>query len=200
MKRSPLKRILKIIEKKSGFSRPNTADVLFEQDFHHVKEGGDCSSCETSKEKKVVYRESRDNRYPVVHRGLILSGSGVIKNPLDRERLRRGHKDAICYEMEAAGIMDEIPCLVIRGICYYADTHKQDGWHHYAAAVAAAYCKAIIGKVDHQDVEQTSSMHYLLDRSMRTMQQNQRQVASTNSLVNPKIDHEKVLFKAQLIP
>jgi hypothetical protein len=60
--------------------------------------------------------------------------------------------------MEAAGIMDEIPCLVVRGICDYADTHKQDGWHHYAAAVAAAYGKAILLKIYGQDVEETKSM------------------------------------------
>ncbi|KAK2050877.1 hypothetical protein LY76DRAFT_529594, partial [Colletotrichum caudatum] len=32
----------------------------------------------------------------------------------------------ICFEMEAAGLMDKFPCLVIRGICDYADTHKND--------------------------------------------------------------------------
>jgi nucleoside phosphorylase len=105
-------------------------------------------------------RAERDTKagQPVVHRGLILSGGGVVKNPEDRDRLRRDHGDAICFEMEAAGIMDEIPCLVVRGICDYADTHKQDGWHHYAAAVAAAYGKAILLKIYGQDVEETKSM------------------------------------------
>lgn len=97
-------------------------------------------------------------------------GSGVIKNPQDRDRLRRDYNDAICFEMEAAGIMDEIPCLVVRGICDYADTHKQDGWHHFAAAVAAAYCKAVLRKVDRQDVEKTSSMSFL----MKAILDNQR--------------------------
>ena len=52
-------------------------------------------------------------KQPVVHWGLILLGGGVVKNPKDRDRLRWGYDDAICFEMEAAGIMDEIPCLVI---------------------------------------------------------------------------------------
>ena len=96
--------------------------------------------------------------HPVSHRGLILSGSGVVKNPEDQGCLRHGHDNAICYEIEAAGIMDEIPCLVVRGICDYADTHKQDRWHYYAAAVATTYSKAILFKVYSQDIEETRTI------------------------------------------
>src|SRR5436190_13468845 len=166
MSRSPLRKILKRITNQPGYERPNTDDVLFDPTFHHVNKGGDCSACEASSEKMVVYRTARDKRpkQPVVHRGLILSGGGVVKNPEDRDRLRRGHNDAICFEMEAAGIMDEIPCLVIRGICGYADTHKQDGWHYYAAAVAAAYGKAVLRKVDGQEGEVTKSMREVMEK------------------------------------
>jgi nucleoside phosphorylase len=166
MGRSPLRKILKSITNKPGFGRPNTDDVLYDPDFHHVNTGGDCSGCETSAKKKIVYRTARGktSKQPVVHRGLILSGSGVVKNPEDRDRLRRGHNKAICFEMEAAGIMDVIPCLVIRGICDYADTHKQDGWHRYAAAVAAAYGKAILRKINGQDVEVMGSMREVMEK------------------------------------
>jgi nucleoside phosphorylase len=160
MSRSPLRRILRDIAKQPGYARPKGGDVLFYETFHHVNKGGDCSGCEASSEKKVVPRDERDKKpgQPVVHRGLILSGNGVVKNPNDRVRLRRGRDDAICFEMEAAGIMDEIRCLVVRGICDYADTHKQDGWHHYAAAAAAAYAKALLRKIHGQDVENMGSM------------------------------------------
>ena len=103
-------------------------------------------------------RLERENGRPMVHRGLLLSGGGVIENPGDRDRLRRGDNDAICFEMEAAGIADEIPCLVVRGICDYADTHKQDGWHRYAAAVASAYAKTILLKFNGQEVEETTTL------------------------------------------
>jgi len=46
--------------------------------------------------------------------------------------------------MEAAGLMDSFPCLVIRGFCDYADTHKNKQWQAYAAAVAAAYAKELL--------------------------------------------------------
>jgi len=163
MKRKPLRKTLREITKITEFARPSIDDVLFDQGFHHINKGADCSECEASSEKKLVPRPVRQHQQPVVHRGLILSGSGVIKNSEDRDHLRRGYNNAICFEMEAAGIMDEIPCLVVRGICDYADTHKQDGWHHYAAAVAAAYCKALLRKIDSQDVEETRSMKELIE-------------------------------------
>jgi nucleoside phosphorylase len=184
MNRSPLTKILRDIIKKPGFARPSTGDILFDQDFDHVnkshidkshiKKWSDCSGCEASSEKKLVSRAVRHQKHPVVHRGLILSGSGVVKNPQVRDRLCQDYSDAICFEMEAAGIMDEIPCLAIRGICDYADTHKQDGWHHYAAAVAAAYCKAVLHKIDSQDVEEASSMRYLISEGIRGILNNQR--------------------------
>ena len=46
--------------------------------------------------------------------------------------------------MEAAGVMNTIPCLVIRGICGYADSHKNDVWQEYASATAAAYAKLLL--------------------------------------------------------
>lgn len=60
--------------------------------------------------------------------------------------------------------MDEIPCLVIRGICDYADTHKQDGWHRYASAVAAAYCKAVLYNTPEQVQQSTRDIAILAER------------------------------------
>ncbi|THX92985.1 hypothetical protein D6D08_02284 [Aureobasidium pullulans] len=50
----------------------------------------------------------------------------------------------LCFEMEAAGLMNDFSCLIVRGICDYADSHKQDQWQRYAAATAAAYAKELI--------------------------------------------------------
>jgi nucleoside phosphorylase len=46
--------------------------------------------------------------------------------------------------MEAAGLMNFFNCIVIRGICDYADAHKHKRWQQYAAAVAAAYAKKLL--------------------------------------------------------
>jgi hypothetical protein len=49
--------------------------------------------------------------------------------------------------MEGAGIMNSFPCLIIRGICDYADSHKNKQWQNYAAAVAAAYAKLLLSRL-----------------------------------------------------
>jgi nucleoside phosphorylase len=163
MRKSPLKRSLKKLTSIPMFNRPDTGDNLFDENFHHINKGSDCSGCEATGGNKVIFRPPRPSHQPIVHRGLILSGSGVVKSPQDRVHLQRDFEDALCFEMEAAGIMDEIPCLVVRGICDYADAHKQDNWHHYAAAVAAAYCRALLRKVDSQDVQEATSMRELME-------------------------------------
>lgn len=54
--------------------------------------------------------------------------------------------------MGAAGLMNSFPCLVIRGICNYSDSHKNDDWQDYAAATAAAYAKELLLGLDKQPV------------------------------------------------
>jgi nucleoside phosphorylase len=164
--KSPIRRILKsIIRQKDMFRRPESEDILFDSTFPHVQKGSDCSACQASEDKRVVPRPPRQRpNEPVTHRGLILSGGGVIKNPTDREQLRRGYESAICFEMEAAGIMDELPCLVIRGISDYADTHKHDEWHSYAAAAAAAYCKAVLLKVPGDEVTEAPRIREVVNK------------------------------------
>ncbi|EPS42608.1 hypothetical protein H072_3408 [Dactylellina haptotyla CBS 200.50] len=96
-----------------------------------------------------VLREAR--RSPgdsMIHHGLIASGNMVIKSAEFRDRLdERFDNRILCIEMEAAGLMEDFPCLVIRGICDFADSRKNDDWQEYAAMVAAAYAKELLGCV-----------------------------------------------------
>jgi nucleoside phosphorylase len=92
---------------------------------------------------QLVERPVRDNQDPVVHYGLIASGNKVTKNAILRDELRDRH-NIICFEMEAAGIMNTLPVVIIRGISDYADSHKNDKWQPYAAATAAAYAKGLL--------------------------------------------------------
>jgi hypothetical protein len=66
-----------------------------------------------------------------------------MKDAVTRDRLAQ-ELDIICFEMEAAGLMDVLPCLPIRGICDYSDSHKTKDWQKYAAAVAAAYAREFL--------------------------------------------------------
>lgn len=91
----------------------------------------------------VVLRQNRSSQDPVVHYGLVASGNKLIKNAELRDELRDKY-GIICFEMEAAGITNTLPVAVIRGVCDYADSHKNDIWHGYAAATAAAYAKGLL--------------------------------------------------------
>jgi nucleoside phosphorylase len=69
-----------------------------------------------------------------------------MKDDATRDRLA-AEKGVLCFEMEAAGLMNHFPCLVIRGICDYSDTHKNKSWQGYAAMTAAAYAKDLLGQI-----------------------------------------------------
>ena len=88
---------------------------------------------------------------PQIHHGVIASGHAVVKDGQFRDDVGK-ECGALCFEMEAAGLMNDFPCLVIRGISDYSDAHKNDSWQPYAAATAAAYAKNLLLKVEQQDI------------------------------------------------
>ncbi|ERF72190.1 hypothetical protein EPUS_02077 [Endocarpon pusillum Z07020] len=116
-------------------------DRLFEAGDNHLE--SDDENCQQCSGYKVVDRLPRGDSLPIVHYGNIASGNQVMKHGLSRDRLSK-QEDIICFEMEAAGLMDNFQCLVIRGICDYADSHKNKRWQPYAAATAAAYAREIL--------------------------------------------------------
>ncbi|KAL4788547.1 hypothetical protein BJX76DRAFT_363310 [Aspergillus varians] len=123
------------------FSRPDK-DWLFESAYNH-QSGPDCSNCDQA---QLVKRVPRENGDPHFHYGLIASGNQVIKDSTSRDSLAQ-EMDILCFEMEAAGLLDQLPCLVIRGICDYCDSHKNKQWQGYAALAAAAYAHALLERV-----------------------------------------------------
>jgi nucleoside phosphorylase len=100
---------------------------------------------------KTVPRAPRTDNEPIVHYGLIASGNSVVENSGIRDWLSR-ELGIYCVEREAAGLMDNFPCVVIRGICDYADSHKNDEWQGYAAATAAAYAKELLTVIHEKSV------------------------------------------------
>ncbi|KAK2026335.1 purine and uridine phosphorylase [Colletotrichum zoysiae] len=139
-------------------------DVLFKADYDHIvrKPGDDmdeddeededdetCRFCDRAQTRK---RKPRDM---LVHYGLIASGNQVVKDGMFRDNLNKslGGK-VLCIEMEAAGLITSFPCLVIRGICDYADSHKNKQWQEHAAAVAATFAKELLGYIEPQEVEE----------------------------------------------
>jgi hypothetical protein len=123
-------------------------DQLFRANYSHSS-GEDCSGCDSKEVEKRLCRESDD---PVVHYGLIASGNAVMKSAQRRDELRDVW-NVSCFEMEAAGLMDDFPCVIIRGICDYSDDHKNKVWQPYSAVVAAAYAKDLLTVIHVQEVE-----------------------------------------------
>jgi nucleoside phosphorylase len=78
-----------------------------------------------------------------VHFGLVASGDVVMKSGEDRDHIA-GKEKVIAFEMEGAGVWDTLPCLIIKGVCDYADSHKSKRWQNYAATSAAACMKAFL--------------------------------------------------------
>ncbi|KAF2226877.1 nucleoside phosphorylase domain-containing protein [Elsinoe ampelina] len=118
-------------------------DRLFQHDYHHVGTDGDCESCDLD---QLVPRNEREDAEPVVHYGIVASGNQVVRDGVTREKVRRELR-AMCFEMEAAGLVSNFRCLVIRGICDYSDSHKNKDWQPYAAAVAAACAKELLESI-----------------------------------------------------
>jgi nucleoside phosphorylase len=74
----------------------------------------------------LVIDETRADDAPIIHYGTITSGSTVIKDPIKRDNIQDKH-GAICLEIEAVGLVNTFPCIVIREISDYADSHKNGG-------------------------------------------------------------------------
>jgi nucleoside phosphorylase len=127
-----------------NFAYPGSdSDVLYKTAYNHVG-GPTCDECGT---QRVESRAPRGNTNVALHYGTIASGNQVMRDGVTRDRLSKELDGVLCFEMEAAGLMNGFPCLVIRGICDYADSHKNKSWQSYAAATAAACAKELINTI-----------------------------------------------------
>ncbi|KAL4985295.1 purine and uridine phosphorylase [Aspergillus falconensis] len=129
------------------FAKPGLkSDYLFRSDTLHSSHcaGEDICRVDTS---KLVGRARRSPKYgdPFIHHGVIASSNTLMKDAIMRNDLAKKQK-VMCFEMEAAGLTYHFPCLVIRGICDYSDSHKNKVWQGYAAMTAAAYAKDLLRK------------------------------------------------------
>lgn len=105
------------------------------------------------KEKGELEQDSvEEAQTPMVHIGPIASGDTIMKNGMDRDKIARD-EGVIAFEMEGAGIWEEVPCIIVKGVCDYADSHKSKRWQNFAAATAAAAAKALLRRYTKTDTE-----------------------------------------------
>ncbi|KAL2801675.1 nucleoside phosphorylase domain-containing protein, partial [Aspergillus granulosus] len=154
-----------------GFSLPQTEDIVRsaigqlkakQQDvaavmrYYNDIANKNTRFCDPGQEKDVLYLSGDDAsvsrpRRPDAERtrvwyGSIGSGDKLLKSSQDRDELRDTY-NVIGLEMEAAGVMNEIPVGNIRGVCDYGDERKNKDWQPYAAAMAAAFAKAVLSEI-----------------------------------------------------
>ncbi|KAK2593245.1 hypothetical protein QQS21_009044 [Conoideocrella luteorostrata] len=131
---------------RQSFGRPSAStDRLFKIEHDHPTAAAACDTCLPEWEEKRDARREPEPETQVFY-GIIASGNAVMKHGATRELLRR-ETGALCFEMEAAGLMMDFPCIVVRGICDYADSHKNKQWQGYAALAAASYAKELLSYV-----------------------------------------------------
>ncbi|KAE8371622.1 nucleoside phosphorylase domain-containing protein [Aspergillus bertholletiae] len=147
------------------FSRPHR-DRLFNSEYIHASNHPDCSKCERT---QLVKRASRNSSEPQIHYGLIASANQVMRDAKARDALAQ-ELNILCFEMEAAGLMDQLPCLVIR------------------ALVAATYSRLLLAVVPPQD-NTLSQRNYALAQQNEVLRN--RQVAALKTLyVSPYQDQK----------
>ncbi|KAH8727306.1 ankyrin repeat-containing domain protein [Phaeosphaeriaceae sp. PMI808] len=173
-------------------------DRLFQNDCPHPEEflNKSCENCcDLSRSQTRHCRgvgAARQTDTPQVHYGNIASSNQLQISALMRNQLQE-ELGVICFEMEGAGVMQKHPCLVIRGICDYSDSHKNKKWQPYAAAVAAAYTKELL--------QLTPASNFARNRSVvRQIQKRSEKLAEIRqwlSVPDPSLNYQKALKQRQ---
>ncbi|OJJ67574.1 hypothetical protein ASPBRDRAFT_135362 [Aspergillus brasiliensis CBS 101740] len=137
------------------FRRPELEDRLYHSEYAH-SEHCDCEERVVRDSSLLVAREPRpgDGGGLRVHSGTIASGDKLIKNAQTRNDWGSTF-NALCFDMESAGLSRG--SMTIRGIDNYADSHKNDRWHGYAAMAAAVCAKEFLKMVPVSDAPQGQS-------------------------------------------
>ncbi|EAW14591.1 Pfs and NB-ARC domain protein [Aspergillus clavatus NRRL 1] len=153
---------------KDRWERPDVAsDVLFESSYQHrhrqgvhldecicLKYASEAAVCKVAMNASCLNlgceEEHIRRRRPetegsewAVHIGTFACAETVMKSGIHRDDLAE-KEGVIGFEMEGAGVWDLSPCLIIKSVCDYADSHKSQAWQKYAAAAAASGAKAIL--------------------------------------------------------
>ncbi|KAL4772555.1 hypothetical protein BDW60DRAFT_207169 [Aspergillus nidulans var. acristatus] len=164
---SQIREYLHVLQQRgTKWDRPDIKDILFDASYLHKHHSDapagcscfrsnspdeicemaleeDCDSLGCDKSQAVRCQKTSENIQPSVYIGPIASADTVMKSGQYRDELVRKEK-VIGFEMEGAGVWDNLPCIIIKGVCDYADSHKSKSWQAYAAATGASAAKAFL--------------------------------------------------------
>ncbi|KAL4871032.1 hypothetical protein BDV12DRAFT_194944 [Aspergillus spectabilis] len=117
-------------------------DTLFKKDYKHRERGCQCAVSPPT-DKTVVARQRKPGILPFIHFGRLASGDTVMMTAKARDATAK-KEQVIGFEMEGAGVWDNLPCILVKGVSDYADSHKSKDWQFFAAASAAACMRALL--------------------------------------------------------
>jgi hypothetical protein len=147
------------------YKRPEPgSNRLYKSEFiHPLEKEADCKvACRDNLScLRMQHLRPANEDNPAIHYSLIASGNNLMKDASVRDRLAADN-DVLCFKMEVAGLMNHFPCLVIRGVCDYADSHKNKIWQGYAAMVAVAYARDLLYQLSPQRVENEKRINEIL--------------------------------------
>ncbi|KAJ5653898.1 hypothetical protein N7490_000901 [Penicillium lividum] len=141
---------------RKDYQRPNEdTDRLYHSQVIHPPESGSiCADVCGNDATTLILRNPRykDKDGLAVHYGMIACGNLIIKDAIIRDKLS-AELDVLCFQMDAAAVTSQLPCLRIRGICDYSDSHNYKQWQGYAAMIAAAYARDLLHQIVPLQVE-----------------------------------------------
>ncbi|EPS39694.1 hypothetical protein H072_6511 [Dactylellina haptotyla CBS 200.50] len=183
----------------SRYAMPTSPDLLFRSDYHHMNKGpalpnDDEEGYEEEHEKTLVCKYcdktklvNRNPREMHIHYGLIASGNQIINDASLRDKLNKSMNwKVLCLEKEAAGLLNSFPCMIIRGISDYADSHSNTTWESYAAVMASAIAKEFLSHVQASEVEEEIPMKDIVDK-VNTIE---RKLDRVDSKLSKNADHQ----------
>ncbi|KAL6836721.1 Pfs, NACHT and WD domain protein [Trichoderma sp. SZMC 28015] len=140
------------LQKNYGRPAPSS-DNLFRSEIVHPRDERTCKAfcLENASNLQPRHERTEDDDNPTIHYGTIASANQLINDAKLRDRLA-AENGVLCFDTEAAGLMNHFPCLVIRGICDYSDSHTDTDWHGYAAMTAAAYAKDLLIRIPQKKI------------------------------------------------
>ncbi|PLB36939.1 nucleoside phosphorylase domain-containing protein [Aspergillus candidus] len=157
----------KIQQRNEKWRRPCfTDDIVFNASYHHkhhklisakcphVSGNGGHGICEGAMSKICADLGCDDNEISrrrhhteldsmSIHIGAIASADTEMRSGEHRDRLVSSER-VIGFETIGAGVWDIFPCIIIKGVCDYADSHKNNTWQAYAAATGSCAAKSFL--------------------------------------------------------
>ncbi|KAH8690153.1 nucleoside phosphorylase domain-containing protein [Talaromyces proteolyticus] len=156
-------------------------DSLFRSSYQHIDNDKE-NKCVKCDKQQLVHRHPRNSRTPHIHYGLIASGDQMMEDSETRDRLTQ-QLGILYFKMEAVGLMNQLPTLVIRGISNYCNSHKHKDWQRYVALTVAVYTKLLLSLVPVRDTNlglpSSNKVEIEKLKQLITMQDRPRRVAIT---------------------